>query len=46
MANHTEPLTPINSQYTLGYGMRLDKSTSPELAHPQVSVTRTDRKET
>lgn len=23
-------------QYTLGYGMRLDKGTAPELAHPHV----------
>jgi hypothetical protein len=32
-------LTP---QYTLGYGMRLDRGTAPELAHPQVSVTLPD----
>ena len=38
MANHTETLTPVNSQYTLGYGMRLDEGTAPELAHPNVSV--------
>ena len=41
MAN-TEPLTPVNSQYTRGYGMRLDKGTAPELAHPHVSVALSD----
>ena len=45
MANYTEPLTPVNSQYTLGYGMRLDRGTAPELAHPQVSVTLPDGSE-
>ena len=45
MANHTEPLTPVNSQYTLGYGMRLDKGTAPELTHPHVSVTLPDGSE-
>ena len=44
MAN-TEPLTPVNSQYTLGYGMRLDKGTAPELGHPHVSVTLPDGSE-
>ena len=44
MAN-TEPLTPVNSQYTLGYGMRLDKGTAPELEHPHVSVTLPDGSE-
>ena len=42
MADSTEPLTPVNSQYTMGYGMRLDKGTAPELAHPHVSVTLPD----
>ena len=45
MANHTEPLMPVNSQYTLGYGMRLDKGMAPEQAHPQVSVTLPDGSE-
>ena len=45
MANHTEPLTLVNSQYTLGYGMRLDKGTAPELVHPHVSVTLPDGSE-
>jgi hypothetical protein len=45
MANNTQPLTPVNSQYTLGYGMRLDKGTAPELAHPHVSVPLPDGSE-
>jgi hypothetical protein len=45
MVNHTQPLTAVNSQYTLGYGMRLDKGTAPELAHPHVSVTLPDGSE-
>jgi hypothetical protein len=45
MANHTEPLSLVNSQYTLGYGMRLDKGTAPEVAHPQVSVILPDGSE-
>ena len=45
MANHTESLTPVNSQYTLGYCMRMDEGTAPELAHPQVSVTLPDGSE-
>ena len=45
MANDTQPRRPVNSQYTLGYGMRLDKGTAPELAHPQVSVTLPDGSE-
>jgi len=47
MANHTESPAPLNSQYTLGYGMRMDEGKAPELAHPNVSVNcRTDRKDT
>ena len=45
MANHTEPLSLVNSQYTLGYGMRLDKGTAPELVHPQVPVILPDGSE-
>ena len=45
MANHTPPLASLNSQYTLGYGMRLDKGTAPELAHPHVSVALPDGSE-
>ena len=32
-------------QYTLGYGMRLDKGTAPELAHTHVSITLPDGSE-
>jgi len=39
MADQKRNLKLATPQYTLGYGMRLDKSTAPELAHPQVSVT-------
>ena len=42
MANHTPYFREANSQYTLGYGMRLDKGTAPEFAHPHVSVTLPD----
>jgi len=45
MANQTQPLMHASSQYTLGYGMRLDKGTAPELAHPQVSVALPDGSE-
>ena len=46
MANYTEPLTRVNSQYTLwamAYGWI--RGTAPELAHPQVSVTLPDGSE-
>ena len=42
MANQTPSPTEASSQYTLGYGMRLDKGTAPELAHPHVPVTLPD----
>ena len=45
MSNQTQPLTHASSQYTLGYGMRLDKGTAPELAHPHVSVALPDGSE-
>ena len=32
-------------QYTLGYGMRLDKGTAPELVHTHVSITLPDGSE-
>lgn len=35
----------VQSQYTLGYGMRLDKGTAPELAHSHVAVTLPDGSE-
>jgi len=38
-------LTHSELQYTLGYGMRLDKGTAPELAHPHVSITLPDGSE-
>ncbi len=41
----THESVPSAPQYTLGYGMRLDKGTAPELAHPQVSVTLPDGSE-
>lgn len=45
MADHIRHLTLAKPQYTLGYGMRLDKGTTPDLAHPQVSVTLPDGSE-
>ncbi|HEV8620266.1 MAG TPA: hypothetical protein VGQ79_04495 [Nitrospiraceae bacterium] len=45
MMDSTRTLTPTTPQYTLGYGMRLDKGTAPELAHPHVSVTLPDGSE-
>jgi hypothetical protein len=44
-ADHTGNLTFAKPQYTLGYGMRMDKGRAPELAHPQVSVTLPDGSE-
>ncbi len=38
-------LASVNSQYTLGYGMRMDEGTAPELAHPNVSVILPDGSE-
>ena len=45
MADQQRNLTPVTPQFTLGYGMRLDKGTAPELAHPHVSVTLPDGSE-
>ena len=45
MADLKSKLTLAQAQYTLGYGMRLDKGTAPELGHPQVSVTLPDGSE-
>jgi hypothetical protein len=39
MAHVNSKLTLGMPQYTLGYGMRLDKGTAPELAHTHVSIT-------
>jgi len=45
MADRERNLKLARPQYTLGYGMRLDKGTAPELAHPQVSVILPDGSE-
>jgi len=45
MANQKRHLTLVKPQYTLGYAMRLDKGTAPEMEHPQVSVTLPDGSE-
>lgn len=45
MTHHTQSPRAVDSQYTLGYGMRLDKGTAPELAHPHVPVTLPDGSE-
>jgi hypothetical protein len=39
MAHVNSKLTLGMPQYTLGYSMRLDKGTAPELAHTHVSIT-------
>ena len=38
MAHLNSELTLGMPQYTLSYGMRLDKGTAPELAHTHVSI--------
>lgn len=45
MADTTSRLALAKRHYPLSYGMRLDKGTAPELAHPLVSVTRPDGSE-
>jgi hypothetical protein len=45
MADQTRNPTLAVPQYTLGYGMRLDKGTAPELLHPHVPVTLPDGSE-
>jgi hypothetical protein len=45
MVDRKRHLELVRPQYTLGYGMRLDKGTAPELAHRQVSVTLPDGSE-
>ena len=45
MAQLNSKLTLGMPQYTLGYGMRLDKGTAPELAHTHVSITLPDGSE-
>ena len=39
MAGRKGHLKLVELQYTLSYGMRLDKGTASELAHPHVPVT-------
>ena len=36
--DRTNELRPSQPEYTLGYGMRLDKGTAQEQAHPQVQI--------
>lgn len=38
-------LALVKSQYTLGYGMRLDRGTAKEFSHPHVSITLPDGSE-
>lgn len=38
----TRHLKLVKDQYTLSYGMRLDKGTAPERLHPHVPVTLPD----
>jgi hypothetical protein len=38
MARQTQHRTQAGSQYTLSYGMRLDKGTGSELSHPHVPI--------
>lgn len=45
MADQKRNLTPARPQYTLGYGMRLDKGIAAERPHPHVSITLPDGSE-
>ena len=45
MAHVNSTLTLGMPQYTLGYGMRLDKGTAPEPARTHVSITLPDGSE-
>lgn len=45
MADRKPTLTLVKPQYTLGYGMRLDKGTATEFSHPHVSITLPDGSE-
>jgi hypothetical protein len=38
MAGQKPTLTLLKTQYTLSYGMRLDRGTASEFAHPHVAV--------
>ena len=46
MAGQKRHLKLVKTQYTLCYGMRLDKGTAPEQAHPHVPVTLPDGSQT
>ena len=45
MADRERNLKLARPQYTLGYGMRLDRGTAPEFSHPHVSVPLPDGSE-
>lgn len=45
MADRKGHLKLVGPQYTLGYGMRLDKGTAVELEHPHVAITLPDGSE-
>ncbi len=45
MAGQKRTLTLLKPQYTLSYGMRLDRGTASECAHPHVSVPLPDGSE-
>lgn len=42
MAERKRHLKLVQPQYTLCYGMRLDRGTAPERVHPHVAVTLPD----
>jgi len=45
MAEPKRHLSLVKPQYTLCYGMRLDKGTAPEEAHPQIPIRLPDGSE-
>ena len=45
MPDEKRNLILATPQYTLGYGMRLDTRTAPDVAHPQVTFTWPDGSE-
>ncbi len=45
MADQTRKLKPAKTDYTLAYGMRLDKGTALERLHPHVPITLPDGSE-
>lgn len=46
MADQKRHLKLVKPQYTLCYGMRLDKGTAPEQVHPHVPVALPDGSQT